>query len=140
MVQVVDMNILRQVSRTLLRFGPDAAHLCRVLSRGFGLTCLVSRISAVKLSLGLKKSSKRKARVLFDISAYFVLEKLNARQLQAVSVPTLDSYKKWAKDAGQDARIDEMGSGARLFWVGSKSVKRVLVYCHGKQYYRVAPN
>lgn len=86
----------------------------------------------LKLSLGLKKSPKTRARVLFDTSARFILENVDAAQLQALSVPTLDSYKKWAKEAKQDPIVDELGSDARLFWVGSKTAKRMILYCHGE--------
>ncbi|GJJ07782.1 hypothetical protein Clacol_001987 [Clathrus columnatus] len=79
----------------------------------------------------VRNKNKTKPRILFDSSARFILGSTTAAQLQAISVPSYDSYLKWVKDVNEEPIVNDLSNGARLFWLGPRKSSKVVIYCHG---------
>ncbi|KAK0216410.1 Alpha/Beta hydrolase protein [Armillaria fumosa] len=45
--------------------------------------------------------------------------------------PTSDTYAKWTKKLGLSPTIEQLPDGAKLLWIGTKRVDKVLLYAHG---------
>lgn len=79
----------------------------------------------------LTKNSKPTNRVVFEASSRHVLDNLSIAQLQRLSGTSIGAYKAWAKEAKQELIIEDIESGARLYWIGDKHADYVMLYCHG---------
>lgn len=75
-----------------------------------------------------KQSFKRR---LIDTAFRCFSDSLNTRQMQYVTGTTNTNYATWAKKNGLPAVIDEVGSNARLLWIGKKDADRVVLCFHG---------
>ncbi|PFH50371.1 hypothetical protein AMATHDRAFT_145239 [Amanita thiersii Skay4041] len=59
---------------------------------------------------------------------------LGIPQVQYISGPTSQVYRTWAKKHNVPVIVEELGSNARLYWIGSKTSDRVILYLHGGAY------
>lgn len=86
-----------------------------------------------------KKKEKSVKRALFDRALRYLLDRLNVRQLQSLFGTTRATYEKWAKKAGVEPVIEDIGEDAKLFWIGDRCLDKVVLYFHG-QYFRLLTN
>ncbi|KAK0230117.1 Alpha/Beta hydrolase protein [Armillaria fumosa] len=64
------------------------------------------------------------------------------RYRKGLPVPeSITNYASWTTTTGLEANVEELCNGAKLLWVGSKRLDRVMLYCHGGGYMlSVGPN
>ncbi|KAM6502827.1 Alpha/Beta hydrolase fold [Amanita muscaria] len=70
------------------------------------------------------------ARLIKDVSLRHKTN-LSTPQLQYVLSTTDDAYKTWAKENGMAVVEDDLGDDAKLYWLGDKKAKNVILYLHG---------
>ncbi|KAG7447869.1 alpha/beta-hydrolase [Guyanagaster necrorhizus] len=47
---------------------------------------------------------------------------------------SFSNYESWTKAAGLEPTVEDLCNGAKLLWVGPKSLDKVFFYCHGGGY------
>ncbi|KAJ7597595.1 Alpha/Beta hydrolase protein [Mycena floridula] len=112
-----------------ISFG-DKLHLAFVLLKlpfAIAFQFLISPFSSYKWG-------KTWRRFTVESAYYFLITSLDMNQFQFLSPVSLETYKACMKKAELPTTIEELGEGARLFWIGPKRTDRVLCYFHGGGY------
>ncbi|KAF8626654.1 hypothetical protein AX15_004745 [Amanita polypyramis BW_CC] len=74
--------------------------------------------------------AKRFLRLINDVSLYHI-SKLEMSKLQYVIGTTDQVYRSWAEKSNVPVVVEELGEGAKLYWLGPKRPDRVILYLHG---------
>ena len=72
------------------------------------------------------------SRIASEASTYHVTHWLNASQMQWLTPKsTRECYEGCTKEHKLPVLIDELGSDARLLWLGERRTDKVILYLHG---------
>ena len=74
--------------------------------------------------------AKHLLRLINDASLSHIT-KLEVSKLQYLLGTTDQVYRTWAKNNGTLVAEEEIGQNAKLYWLGRKQSKRVILYLHG---------
>ena len=58
----------------------------------------------------------------------------NRDQARAASIPTAKVVPAEAKKLGVKWEVEDVADGARIHWVGDRSLKKVILYIHGEYF------
>ena len=75
--------------------------------------------------------NKSPTRILVDASFRWISSTLSVSQMQSVMGTTLSVFQTWAQKNKMDTTVEELGSDARLLWLGGPNKEKVIIYLHG---------
>ncbi|THU98688.1 alpha/beta-hydrolase [Dendrothele bispora CBS 962.96] len=70
-------------------------------------------------------------RVIFDASVRYMSSGMSIRQMQSLGSGGAATFRQWSKQMQLEPRAEDIGSDARLFWLGPKSADKVVLYIPG---------
>ena len=72
-------------------------------------------------------------RIALETSTRHMMDWLNLRQMQWLTAKTTrEVYEECAKKHKLPVLVDELGSDARLLWLGERRNDKVILYVHGE--------
>jgi len=79
--------------------------------------------------------AKSRKQALAERALRYLVENLNIKQLQMLMGNPKGVYETWASKNNVSPNIEAIGENARLFWIGEKKTKKVILYLHGGAYF-----
>ncbi|KAK7042714.1 Abhydrolase-3 domain-containing protein [Favolaschia claudopus] len=103
----------------------------------FTLVASLAPLPVILLWTALVSShtSKSLRRVLGERCLKYAAIHTSVAQQQFIFGTTIATYRKWTKQNGIPAVIDDVGEDAHVLWIGERRTDRVLFFCHGGCYF-----